>query len=287
LLRKKKLYKNNNRSSSERLPARVFFEVVEIIDIHCHLTFKEYDADRAQVVADAKKVLSGVVTSGVEPEDSMHAIELAAMHEGFIFVTLGLHPIHVSENTDQDIERYAEFISENKRKIVGIGEIGLDYHWIKDPKKIKRTKEIFVEFLELAKELDLPVVLHLRGTGSEAIEEGLKIVSDEDIKKAVFHCFTGKPLLAEQICKEGYYVSLPTIIARSKSMRKVAKRIPISLLLTETDAPYLSPVEEERNVPQNVEVVYEEISRQRKSDVKTVEEAIENNFEQLFGVKLI
>lgn len=287
MLRKKKLYKNNNRSSSERLPARVFFEVVEIIDIHCHLTFKEYDADRAQVVADAKKVLSGVVTSGVEPEDSMHAIELAAMHEGFIFVTLGLHPIHVSENTDQDIERYAEFISENKRKIVGIGEIGLDYHWIKDPKKIKRTKEIFVEFLELAKELDLPVVLHLRGTGSEAIEEGLKIVSDEDIKKAVFHCFTGKPLLAEQICKEGYYVSLPTIIARSKSMRKVAKRIPISLLLTETDAPYLSPVEEERNVPQNVEVVYEEISRQRKSDVKTVEEAIENNFEQLFGVKLI
>jgi TatD DNase family protein len=70
-------------------------------------------------------------------------------------------------------------------------------------------------------------------------------------------------------------------------MRKVAKRIPISLLLTETDAPYLSPVEEERNVPQNVEVVYEEISRQRKSDVETVEEAIENNFVRLFGVKLL
>ena len=278
--------KNNKLSSGERLLGRVLFEVVKIIDIHCHLTFKEYDADRAQVIADAKKVLRGVVISGVEPEDSTHAIELAAMHEHFIFVTLGLHPIHVSENTDQDIERYAEFISENKRKIVGIGEIGLDYHWIKDPKKIKRTKEIFVEFLELAKELDLPVVLHLRGTGSEAIEDGLKIVSDEDIKKAVFHCFTGKPLLADQICKEGYYVSLPTIIARSKSMRKVAKRIPISLLLTETDAPYLSPVEEERNVPQNVEVVYEEISRQRKSDVKTVEEQIEGNFERLFGVAL-
>ncbi|MEA1998411.1 MAG: TatD family hydrolase, partial [Euryarchaeota archaeon] len=139
--------------------------MVEIIDIHCHLTFKEYDADRAQVIADAEKVLRGVVISGVEPEDSTRAIELAAMYENFIFVTLGLHPIHVSENTDQDIERYVEFISENKRKIVGIGEIGLDYHWIKDPKKIKRTKEIFVAFLELAKELNLPVVLHLRGTG--------------------------------------------------------------------------------------------------------------------------
>jgi TatD DNase family protein len=263
------------------------FEVVKIIDIHCHLTFKEYDADRAQVIKDAKKVLSGVVTSGVEPGDSTHAIKLAAMHEGFIFVTLGLHPIHVFENTDQEIERYEEFISDNKRRIVGIGEIGLDYHWIREPKKIKRTKEVFIEFLGLAKELDLPVVLHLRGTGSEAIEEGLKIVSDEDIKKAVFHCFTGKALLAEQICKEGYYVSLPTIIARSKSMKKVAKRIPISLLLTETDAPYLSPVEEERNVPQNVKVVYEEIAKQRKSDVETVEEEIEGNFLRLFGMKLL
>ncbi len=262
------------------------FEVVKIIDIHCHLTFKEYDADREQVIKDAKAVLKGVVTSGVEPEDSKHALELAAMHEDFIFVTFGLHPVHVAGKTDQEIGKYEEFISENKRRIVGIGEIGLDYYWVRDPLKIKRTKEVFVEFLGLAKEFDLPVVLHLRGTGSEAIEEGLKIVSDEDIRKAVFHCFTGKPQLAGMICEEGYYVSLPASIVRSKSMKKVAKRIPISLLLTETDAPYLSPNDEERNVPQHVKVVYEEIARQRKIDMRAAEEEIENNFERLFGVKL-
>ncbi len=260
--------------------------MIEIIDIHCHLTFKEYDADREQVIEDAEKVLKGVVTSGVEPEDSKHALELAAMHEGFVFVTPGLHPIHVSERTDQEIGEYEEFISDNKRKIVGIGEIGLDYHWVRDPLKIKRTKEVFVEFLGLAKEFDLPVVLHLRGTGSEAIEEGLKIVLDEDIRKAVFHCFTGKPQLAEQICEEGYYISLPASIVRSKSMKKVAKRIPLSLLLTETDAPYLSPTEEERNVPQHVKVVYEEIAIQRKIDVHVAEEEIERNFERLFAVEL-
>ena len=260
--------------------------MIEIIDIHCHLTFKEYDADREQVIEDAKKVLKGMVTSGVEPEDSKHALELAAMHESFVFVTLGLHPIHVSERTDQEIGEYEEFISENKRKIVGIGEIGLDYHWVRDPLKIKRTKEVFVEFLELSKEFDLPVVLHLRGTGGEAIEEGLKIVLDEDIRKAVFHCFTGKSQLAEQICEEGYYISLPASIVRSKSMKKVAKRIPLSLLLTETDAPYLSPTEEERNVPQHVKVVYEEIARQRKIDVHVAEEEIERNFERLFAVEL-
>lgn len=286
MLRKKVLPKNFNFFVQTFLE-RKFVEVIEIIDVHCHLTFKEYDADREQVIEDAKKILKGVVTSGVEPEDAKHALELVELHEGFVFATLGLHPIHVAGKTGHEREEYEEFISENKRRIVGIGEIGLDYHWIRDPLKVKRTKEVFVEFLGLAKELDLPVVIHLRGTGSEAIEEGLKIILDEDIRKAVFHCFTGKPQLAEQICEEGYYISLPASIVRSKSMKKVAKRVPISLLLTETDAPYLSPDEnEERNVPQHVKEVYEEIARQRKIEFAETEEEIERNFERLFGVEL-
>lgn len=260
--------------------------MVEIIDIHSHLTFKEYDADREQMIADAEKALRGVVISGVEPEDAKRSLTLAAQHDGFIFVTLGLHPIHVEERTDQEIERYTEFISEHKRKIVGIGEIGLDYHWVRDPRKQERVKEVFVEFLALAKELHMPAVLHLRGTGSEAIEEGLKIISDEDVKKAVFHCFTGKPAVAERICEEGYYISLPTTVVRSKSMKKVAKRIPLSRLLTETDAPYLSPDEGARNTPQKVAVVYDAIAKQKNIDVEKVDEEIERNFERVFGVTL-
>ena len=132
----------------------------------------------------------------------------------------------------------------------------------------------------------MPAVLHLRGTGSEAIEEGLKIILDEDVKNAVFHCFTGKPQVAEMICEEGYYLSLPTTIVRSKSMKKVAKRVPLSRLLTETDAPYLSPDEGERNVPQKVAVVYDAIARQRKNSVEAVNAEIERNFERVFGVAL-
>lgn len=257
-----------------------------MLDIHCHLTFKEYDTDREEVIADAKQRLRGVVISGVEPGDAKRAVALAAMHQGFISVTLGLHPIHVEEQSDQSLEAYAEFITEHKREIVGIGEIGLDYYWIRDPLKVKRMHEVFVELLGLAKELRLPAVLHLRGTGSEAIEEGLKIVLDEDVKQAVFHCFTGKPQVAELITEEGYFLSIPTSIVKSKSMKKVAKRIPLSHLFTETDAPYLSPDEAERNVPQKVAVVYEEIARQQKLDVKTVDEAIERNFETVFGVSV-
>ena len=258
--------------------------MVEIIDIHCHLTFKEYEADRADVIEDARAILKRVVTSGVEPEDARKALELAESYSDFIFVSLGLHPIHVVEKTDHEISDYEEFISDNRARIVGIGEIGLDYHWIRDPLKIKRTKNVFKELLELAKELDLPVVLHLRGEG--AIEEGLKFISDADIRKAVFHCFTGKPQLAAEICDEGYHISLPASISKSKTMKKVAKRIPLSSLHAETDAPYLSPDEQKRNVPQQVKVVYEEIARQKKSDFQSVENAIDANFERMFRVKV-
>jgi TatD DNase family protein len=257
-----------------------------MLDIHCHLTFKEYDTDREEVIADAKQRLRGVVISGVEPEDAKRAVTLAAAHRGFIFLTLGLHPIHVEEQSDQNLEAYAEYLSEHKRELVGIGEIGLDYYWIRDPLKVKRMHEVFVELLGLAKELRLPAVLHLRGTGSEAIEEGLKIIQDEDVKHAVFHCFTGKLQVAELIAAEGYFLSIPTSIVKSKSMKKVAKRIPLAHLLTETDAPYLSPDDAARNVPQKVAVVYEEIARQQKLDVKTVDDAIERNFEAVFGVSV-
>jgi len=248
------------------------------------LTFKEYEADRADVIEDARAILKRVVTSGVEPEDARKALELAESYSDFIFVSLGLHPIHVVEKTDHEISDYEEFISDNRARIVGIGEIGLDYHWIRDPLKIKRTKNVFKELLELAKELDLPVVLHLRGEG--AIEEGLKFISDADIRKAVFHCFTGKPQLAAEICDEGYHISLPASISKSKTMKKVAKRIPLSSLHAETDAPYLSPDEQKRNVPQQVKVVYEEIARQKKSDFQSVENAIDANFERMFRVKV-
>ncbi len=260
-------------------------EVVKIIDIHCHLTFKEYETDRGQVIEDAQAVLKRVVTSGVDPEDAKKALELADSHPDFILVALGLHPIHVVELTDHEITDYEDFISGNRMRIVGIGEIGLDYYWIRDPLKIKRTREVFKELLELVRELDLPVVLHLRGEG--AIEDGLKFISDADIRKAVFHCFTGKPQLAMEICEEGYHISLPASIVRSKTMKKVAKKIPLSSLHAETDAPYLSPDEEvKRNVPQQVKVVYEEIARQKKCDLSTVENAIDTNFERMFGVRL-
>ncbi|RJX16185.1 TatD family deoxyribonuclease [Candidatus Bathyarchaeota archaeon] len=252
-----------------------------MIDIHCHLTFKQYDEDREKVIEDAKKFLKALITSGTEPEDSKKTLVLAEKYPKFVYVTLGLHPIHVPELTGKQIEEYMEFIKINKNKIVGIGEIGLDYYWIKDSVKIQKTKEVFVEFLSLAKELNLPVVLHFR----QALEEGFKLVTQNNVKEAIFHCFSGKKGLAQEIVNQNYYISIAPNIFRSKNIKKVAKTIPLEKILTETDSPFLA-VEGEKNFPQNVKFVVEKIAEERKISPIEVEKIVDKNASKIFRLPL-
>ncbi|BDC36438.1 TatD family hydrolase [Candidatus Methanoliparum sp. LAM-1] len=251
-----------------------------MIDIHSHLTFEDYDKDRDLVIIDAKKVLKAVITSGVNPEDSKKALDLYEKNKGFLYLMLGFHPIYANKYSDKDLEQYIEFIKKNRDKIIGIGEIGLDYYWIKDKSEIKRSKEIFVSFLELAKEIDMPVLLHTR----KAISDGLNIIENEDIRRAVFHCFSGGTKLAREIWEEGYYISLATSIERNKNMKKAAKSVPLKLLLTETDSPFLSRIDGERNVPQNVNIVYREISKLKGIDIGEVERQVSENIHTLFNI---
>ncbi len=184
-----------------------------MIDTHCHLTFKQFEDDRDEVIKTARKTLSKLITCAAEPGDAINALGLQEENQKFIYVTLGMHPKFAVDINDKELEEYFELIKSNRKNIVGVGEIGLDYHWVKDPLKVKKSKKIFNECLLLANELKLPAVLHLRN----AIEDGFEMVLDKDIKSAVFHCFSGKRQLAEQICEEGYYVSIPTSIVRNKT----------------------------------------------------------------------
>ncbi|MDY6930452.1 MAG: TatD family hydrolase [Halobacteriota archaeon] len=250
-----------------------------MIDTHCHLTFKQFETDKDEVIESAKKVLSKVIVSGTEPEDSVRSLALHEEHPDFISIALGLHPKFAVEIKGKELEEYFEFIKENKDRIVGIGEIGLDYYWIKDPLKVEKSKRIFEECLNLAKELKLPAILHMR----DAIEEGFEMVLDKDVKRAVFHCYSGKRSLAEQIAEEGYYISIPTSIVRSKNMKKSVRGVPLTSLLAETDAPYLSPEEGKRNIPQNVKVVYEKIAEARDMPLNEVINTIDENCSRIFN----
>jgi len=252
-----------------------------MIDIHCHLTFEDYDKDRDDVIRDAKKVLKAVIISGVEPKDAEKALNLKSKYPDFIHVSLGLHPVHVSELSDSQIDEYINFVRKNREKIVGIGEIGLDYHWVKNQHEIIRTKNVFEKFLNLAEDLNLPVILHFRN----ALEEGFRIILDNKVKKAVFHCFTGKRKLAREIVEKGYYISVAPNIFRSKDIKKAVKDIPLEKILTETDSPFLAPGGG-RNIPQNVKFVIEKIAEIKKIDSSEVGRNTTKNAIEIFDLNI-
>lgn len=248
-------------------------------DIHAHLQFEQFDKDRDDVIDKTREKLNGIITSGINPDDARKALEIRDKYPDFIFVTLGLHPIHVFDVDAKQLEAYLEFIRSSEDEIVGIGEIGLDYHHIRDPMKVKETKTVFIEFLEFAKELKLPVILHLR----DAIEDGYKIVIDNDVRNCVFHCYSGKQSLAKDIARDGYWISLATNILHSKKPKKAAKSVDLSLVLTETDSPFLGMGE--RNDPSNVEKVCEQIASLKGESVEKIKSITAENAKTLFQLK--
>jgi TatD DNase family protein len=252
-----------------------------MIDIHCHLTHPGLDEIKEKVIEDARKVMDCIITCAY-PKDVKKALELSKKHKDFVYLTLGLHPIDISKMNDKEIENYLEFIRDHADDIVGIGEIGLDEHWF--PNGGERYRKVFVKCLELAKELDLPVILHLR----KAEQEGFDIVTENKMKNVVFHSYAGNLTLAKRIMEEfdGYYISIGTNLMRSKNTKKIAKNYPLDRLLTETDAPFLSPYPDIKiNLPQNVKFTLEKMSELRKKPMGEIDKVIMDNCRKIFDFK--
>jgi len=250
-----------------------------MIDVHCHLTYPGLDEMKEKVIKEARDVMDIIVTCGY-PDDKEKALEVSKQNKGFIYLTLGLHPIHIVKMSDKEIENYKQFIIDNKEKIIAVGEIGLDYHWIKEENKNNRIKDIFIEFLELSKELKLPVILHLR----KAEQDGFEIVIDNDVERGLFHYFSGSMTLAKEIIQEGHYISLGTLLMRSKNTKKIAKKFPLNRLFTETDSPFNSPYPNTPNVPQNVKFVLEKMSELRNQSIEEIDRVIMNNARKFFNI---
>lgn len=251
-----------------------------MIDCHCHLKYPGEEIE-SRILDEAKKEMTAIVACGY-PRDWQKTLEICRKNEGFIFLSLGLHPIDIEKMTDDEIEKYFDIIKNHGKEIVAIGEIGLDYHWYKDEKLNERFREVFIRCLELSKELKLPAVLHLR----KAEEEGFKIITEQGIENADFHCYSGNITLAKQIIENGYYISLATNINNSKNSETIAKKFPLEKLLTETDSPFLSPVKDKPNVPQNVKLVIEKIAELRKMSFEEVDKITTENAKRFFNIHI-
>jgi TatD DNase family protein len=208
-----------------------------LIDTHCHLTFEPLVEEVAEVVARSRAAgVMGWITVGTSVEDSRRAIELAGQYEN-MYAAIGIHP-HEAKDADagtlEELKRLAR-----SEKVVAVGETGLDFHY--NFSKQPEQKRVFIAHLEIARELELPVIIHSRN----AFDETLEILdrSGGGLKGVVFHCFSGSADQARQLLDRGYYLSFTGVITfkNAETARAAAKVVPLDRLMVETDCPYMSP----------------------------------------------
>lgn len=234
-----------------------------MIDTHCHVDFKEYNRNREEVMERAQGKLKAIINSGASLGGNRRTLKLKEEYPGFVYPTLGFHPSNASKADQVIIEQAIGEIRDNINKSVAIGETGLDFHDLNDEKAKNRQIKVFKAFIDLAAEYELPLVIHAR----DAEKKALEMVRKPPVSDVIFHCYGGDAQTAEMIVDEGYYLSFSTIICFSKHHQDLARKVPLSHILTETDSPYLSPFKGRRNEPAFVEEVINTLAR-----VKTVSE---------------
>ncbi len=250
------------------------------VDTHAHLDSKRFDGDRKEVITRAEE--SGVeliINIGSDLETSRFSLELAFEYP-FIYAAVGIHPHEAKDAEESFYEELKNLAGEGK--VVAIGEIGLDYHYDFSPRDIQ--KKVFYRQINLAKELDLPIIVHCR----EAHKDTRKILEDEEAEKVVLHCFSGDPELAKYYLDKGYFISFagPITFPNAKKAPSVVEITPLERLLVETDCPYMAPVPRrgKRNEPAYVRYVTEKVAQIKGLDLQTVASAVRDNTREIFGV---
>lgn len=217
-----------------------------LFDSHCHIQFKDFDQDRAEVIARAKEELEYLVCVGCNYDSSLRAIELAKEHPGFIYATVGNHPY----DADKSMEGFEELIANNPEQIVAVGETGLDY--FKNELDPEIQKESLRAHAELAKKFDLPIIIHTRET-DDCYPDAKQILIEAGANKVILHCFSGSLTTAQDAWALGWKTSfaLNTTYPKNEDLREVMRACPPHLKLIETDSPYLSPQDKrgQRNEP--------------------------------------
>jgi len=249
-------------------------------DIHCHLSFPEFDQDREIVI---KRLIEAQVTLIIDPgtnlPTSKKSIDLALEYD-FIYANVGLHPHEASLPVEESIFIELEALAKSP-KVVAIGEIGLDYHYPDYNRQAQQ--DAFRQMLRVARTLDMPVVIHCR----DAWDDMLHILTEENhsAMRGVMHCFSGDMVIAKECIRKGFKLSIPgTVSYKNSLLPEVIRNVSLDDLLTETDAPYLAPVpyRGKRNEPAYLPLVTSAIARIREIPVTETAKGIAQNTFELF-----
>jgi len=254
-----------------------------IIDSHAHLEMSEFDSDREEVIRRATEAgVVYIITVGINLEFSRKAASLARKHKN-IYASIGVHPHDVDRADKSTYDALKELAHQQKQKVVAYGEIGLDF--FRNISSQEKQLGAFGLQLELARELNLPVIIHDR----EAHQQCIEIVKSSGVRRGVFHCFSGDYEMAKKCIDLGFYISVPGVVTfdKAKTIQDVAERVPLSSLLLETDAPYLAPIpyRGKRNEPSFIINTAKKVAEIRKIPWEEVASVTSCNAMSLFGIE--
>ena len=254
-----------------------------LFDTHAHLDDSRFDEDRDEIIRQSRQNgVELILNAGSNIETSVKSIALAGKYE-FIYASVGVHP-HDASNMDGETAAVLAALAENK-KVRAIGEIGLDYHYDLSPRDVQKQR--FVEQIELARQLKLPVIVHDR----EAHGDIMDIFKRTRIKEVggVLHSFSGSTEMAVECIKMGLYISIsgPVTFNNARKTMEAVKEVPLDMLLIETDSPYLTPAPHrgKRNYPGYVKLVAEKIADIKGISFEEVAQQTKENGKRLFGIE--
>ena len=253
-----------------------------MIDTHCHIDEEAFNADREEVIARQQESgVEAMIVPGVNVASIETVLQVCRAHPGYCFPALGLHPEDVKADWQEQLAIVENAIRAHHNELVAIGEIGLDYYWDKTFKE--EQQEVLRRQLLLARELNLPVILHNR----EATEDIIRIVREVG-GRGVFHCFNGSRETAQQILDMGFYIGIGGVLTfKNSKLAEKLEGVPLERILLETDAPYMAPVPHrgERNESRFMIHVAERLAQVYNCTIEDIISATTVNAKQLFCIK--
>ena len=255
-----------------------------IFETHAHYDDEKFDGDREELIAELREAGIGhVINVGASIESTKTTLELVKKHD-FMYAAVGVHPSDVDGLNEETFAWLAE--QTRLDKTVAVGEIGLDYYWDKEPEVQKNQRIWFQKQMELAREADLPVIIHSR----DAAEDTMRIMKEVHAEEipGVIHCYSYSPEMALEYVKMGYLLGIGGVVTfkNGKKLKETVAKVPIEHLVLETDSPYLSPepFRGKRNSSLRLKYVVQEIAQLKGISEEEVERITTENAKRFYGI---
>ena len=248
-----------------------------IIDTHCHIYYSEVE-NAEEIIKECKKNNIVMILNGIDKKSNLEVLELSKKYDN-VYAAIGYDHSVVNEIAEEDLKLLEDQLKNEK--VVAIGEIGLDYYWIKDNKE--KQKKLFIKELELAEKYNLPVIIHSR----DAVQDVYDILKTRNLRGSI-HCYSGSTEMAKEFIKIGFNIGIdgPITFKNNKKQREMVKNIDINHILVETDSPYLSPEPNRGKVNTSLNLVYilKQIALELDMEYEEIKEITTNNARNVFKI---